>query len=871
MPRGAKWKRYFAGLNPNTSARLIQTLLVIAPADGQSRSCAYIYLFDKLDFGPQTNKSLSGIVIVHEPNQNNLLMLKNYLVTAMRSLLRNKGFAITNILGLVVGISFSTMLYIYISHELSYDSFHSRSSRTYRVLTSDLRNPSDVRTYAMTVPALGPELVNTFPEVEEMVRLYRPSGQVVVTVGKENYNERNWFTTSDANFFNIFDFEFINGDPATALTHPLSVVLSESTARRFFGNADVLGTSIEVGGAESVKVTGVLKDLPQNSHLQFDLLFSALQPGPGWEQYLNSWDRFGAATYVVLKDGDDIGSVSKRIPALMEKHMGDNAQIQSTSFQSIEDIYLYSEGIESGVEGTRGELTYIYIFSSMAIFLLVLAAINYINLTTSNAVTRAKEIGVRKVAGAFRKQLVFQFMTETLAITTIATMLALVMIDLSLPFFNRITGKDFDLNLTNLATYVPPLLSIAIVIALLAGTYPAFYLARLKPVTSLRIQSLISRHRIDLRSVLVVFQFTVSITLIVSTLIIGKQLEFIEHKDLGFVRSGLMVIDINSGDVRREFQTMKTEFLKVPGVEHVAVSTRVPGEWKNIPEVYARTSSGDSIQSYFMGFDEDILQTYQLELTEGRFFTVENPADSSGVLINASAVKAMGLNEPIGSTLRIGTRDGTWEVNVIGVLDDFNFQSLHNKVAPMIIGHRNNPIQYIDYFTLRVSGDLNQIIAGATSVHSKFDTRTPIEYHFLTDQLNTFYVAEQKAGLIFKLAGVLSTFIACLGLLGLLTHYLQRKTKELAIRKVVGAGSASLFFMVYKAFLKQVLIAFAIASPLAWYTMRTWLNAFEYRISIGVDTFALAAVAVLFVLTITVFYHAAKAARFNPVKLLRSE
>ncbi len=798
-------------------------------------------------------------------------MLKNYLMTAIRSLTRNKAFAFTNIIGLVIGISFSTMLYTYINHELSYDSFHKKSERTYRVLTSVQRSPSDLRTYAITVPALGPELVNTFPEVEEMTRLYRFSGQVIVQVGDENYNERNWFTTSDANFFQVFDFEFVSGDRATALTHPLSVVLTQSTARRYFGDSDVLGKTIEVAGTGSVKITGVLKDLPQNSHLQFDLLFSPLRTGADWEQYLSSWERFGAATYVVLKDGNAIGDVGERIAALMEKHWGEDAQVQKTSFQAIEDIYLYSDGIESGVEDKRGELSYIYVFSSMAVFLLFLAAINYINLTTSNAATRAKEIGVRKVAGAFKGQLVFQFLTETLAITIIAALLSLVVIDLSFPFFNRITGKEFELNFQSLATYLPPLFGVALVIALLAGTYPALYLARLRPIASLRAGSLISRDRFDLRTVLVVFQFTISITLIVSTLIIGKQLDFIQKKDLGFDRSGLMIIDINNGNVRDQFQAMKNEFLKLPGVENVAVSSRVPGEWKNIAEVYAATGAGDSIQSYFMGFDEDMLRTYQLKLAGGRYFTGENAADSSNILINASGAIALGLTDPVGTTLKIRTQGGEWQANIVGVLEDFNFQSLHTRIAPIIVGYRNNPIQSIDYFTLRVSGDLNQLIAGATAVHNQFDTSTPIEYHFLTDQLNTFYIAEEKAGMIFKMAGALSTFIACLGLLGLLTHYLQRKTKELAIRKVVGAGSASLFLMVYRAFLKQVVIAFAMASPIAWYTMQRWLSAFEYRISITAGTFFLAAGAVLLVLTITVTYHAVKAARFNPVKLLRSE
>jgi putative ABC transport system permease protein len=802
-------------------------------------------------------------------------MIRNYFKIAFRSLIHNKVFTTINILGLVLGISFSTMLYIYVRHELSYDSFHKQSNRTYRILTIDKSNPEDHRTFGITVPAMGTELVSTFPEVESMVRLHRFSGQVIVDVDGEKFNERNFFMTSDTNFFDVFNLDFVAGDKTTSLNQPFSVILTESTAKRYFGNESALDKIVTVPGVGDVKVTGVIRDHRTNSHLQFDVLFTSLRPADVWNSYLNNWDRFNAYTYIVLQEGKSIKNLEAQMPAFMQKHKGKEADAVTTTFQPIENIYLHSAAIQAGTETEHGQISYVYIFSTMAVFLLIIAAINYINLTTSKASSRAREIGIRKVAGAAKGQLVFQFLTEAFLITMVSMFLALAVIDLSFPYFNSITGKNFDLTLATLSEFLPSLLLITLIIGVIAGSYPAFYLAKLKPILTLKGHATFTPRKLDLRTVLVVFQFTITIVLIVSTLVIRNQMNFVQTKDIGFDKDQLMVIDINSGDVRRGFQAMKTEFSKLPGVEQVAVSSRVPGEWKSISEVYVKTDdngsfNSDSLHTFFMGFDEDILNTYKLRLVEGSFFS-GSEADSSNVVINSSAAVTLNLKNPVGSTLRVSTGDGEWNARVIGVLEDFNFQSLHQKISPIVIGYRNNPVQSIDYFTLRISGDLNQLITGATKVHEKFDANTPIEYHFLNDQLNTFYVSEQKAARIFKMGGVLSIIVACLGLLGLASYHVERRTKELGIRKVLGAGSLNLFLLVSFSFTKQVALAFVLACPVAWYIMRQWLGGFEYRTMLQADVFILAGVMVLILALVTVSYQSLKAARFNPVDTLKCE
>jgi putative ABC transport system permease protein len=800
-------------------------------------------------------------------------MIKNYLLTALRTLSRNKGYALINVLGLITGISFSCMLYLYVSHELSYDKFHPRSDRMARVITVDQRDPANVQRYGVTVPAMGPELLNNYPEVVAMVRLYRVLGQVVFEIDGQNFQERNWYST-DSNFFEVFDFEFLHGDKATALGQPHSLVLTESMAKKYFGDRNPVGEVIEKTSFGPVKITGVIRDQPDNSHLKFDLLFSAISTDDRWKNYLNSWEQFNAHTYLVLDDKTAIRKLMSKLPALAENKFARFDGGVTVDVQPLEDIYLGSSGIQEGAESEKGQMSYIYIFSSMAILLLLIASMNYVNLATSKAMARSREVGVRKVVGARRGQLMAQFLAESFIITFLSALLAVFVMDLAFPYFNQITGKQFDVTFESLRSYVFPLAAIALIIGLVSGSYPAFYLAQMKPVSSLRGREEGARTT-GLRKVLVVFQFVITIVMIVSTLVTARQLDFVGAKDLGFNKERLVVIDINNGDVRSQFRTVKNEYLSLAGVEQVAVSSRVPGEWKDIAELYVSSTESpatvpDSIKTYFMGFDEDMLSTYRLNLLQGRYFSPD-VNDSTSILLNESAVTALGLTTPIGTTVRLKEGNDVHQATVIGVIRDFNFQSLHQKVAPIIIGAWNNPFQSIDYFTLKISGDTEKVIREVTRIHEKFDQRTPIEYHFLEEQLNTFYVAEQRAGMIFRMAGVLSVVVACLGLLGLATYNIQRRTKELGIRKILGASGSNLFLLLSSSLVKQVTIAFFIATPLAWYLMKEWLEAFEYRISLHAGIFLVAGVVALVIALATVAYRTLKAVRVNPVDTLRQE
>jgi putative ABC transport system permease protein len=730
-----------------------------------------------------------------------------------------------------------------------------------------------VRRYGETTPPLGPALVNSYPQVTETVRLYRFVGQVLFKISGENFQERNWYAT-DPNLFEVFDFRFVSGDRATALEKPFSVVLTESTAKKYFGERDPFGEVIEDTSFGAVTVTGVIEDQPTNSHLQFDMLFSQVRPDDAWTKYLNSWENFGAIAYIVVNDISSMSSLQTKIPEMEKKWLAKFDGGIGIDFQAIEDIYLKSEDIEGGTDSGHGRMSDIYIFSSIGLFLLLIACVNYVNLATSKAMVRSREVGVRKVVGAKKGQLVVQFLMESFIVTFVSAIVALVVMDLCFPFFNAITGKKFDVTWNNLNYFTPPLLAIAVIIGLLSGAYPAFYLSKLDPVSSLRGREVSRTGASGLRTTLVVFQFVLTIIMIVSTMVIGQQLRFISTKNIGFNKDRLMVIDINSGEVRRQFRVIKHEFSQIPGVQQVAVSTRVPGEWKNIPQLYATSladshSVTDSVQTYFMGFDEDMLTTYEIDLLSGRYFSSDN--DSTHILLNESAVKALRLAEPIGAILKIGSGDDYINNTIIGVVKDFNFQSLHQKVAPIIIGPWNNPIQGVDYFTLKLRGNAENVIKAATKVHEKFDQRSPIEYHFLDQQIENYYNAEKRSGMIFRMGGMLSIFVACLGLFGLATYNIQRRTKELGIRKVLGASGFNLFMLLSSSFAKQIGIAFVIATPVAYYLMSEWLKAFEYKISLGASIFVLSGLIALLIAFTTISYRTLKAACANPISALRQD
>ncbi|MEO9475230.1 MAG: ABC transporter permease [Cyclobacteriaceae bacterium] len=800
-------------------------------------------------------------------------MIRNNFKIAYRSLVNNKSYSAINLLGLTIGITFSSMLYFYIDHELSYDTSHTQSENIYRIVTIDQRNPDKPQAYGQTMPPVGPAMKADFPEVSNFTSLFQPVGQIILDIDDQNHMERDWFI-ADKNFFSVFDYPLLYGDESRALEAPFSAVLTIPTARKYFGSEHNALGKVMKQGDKSVKVTGVLMPLPTNSHLQFDVLVSQLASDAQMREYLNDWNSYGAYTYVVTEPGADAMNLRSQLPDFEQRYVGEVSNFLDIELQPLEDIYLGSEKIRAGAEYAHGEYAYIYIFSAMGIFILILACVNYINLMTGRAMTRLKEVGIRKTLGALKHQLVGQFLTESILVSLIAMVFSIILLDLVFPYFNLITDTYFDVNWSNLAGYLPTLLVLSLVIALLAGLYPAFYLSRLGAMRTLKGgQSKISGTG-SLRKVLVVFQFGITVVLLVSTLVVGGQLEFIQNKEMGFDQENLLVIDINSGNVRSKFQSMKNELETIPGVESVGVSSRVPGEWKNIASVYLREkgqSIADSLKCFFMGFDDGMHETFRFQLMAGEYFNQNSKNDSTKILLNEEAVKALGIEDPVGKYLETNSGVGTMQFQIMGVVKDFHFQSLHRKIEPLVIGSWNNPIRVIDYFTLKVSGNPEEVIAQAQVVHEKFDKNSPMEYNFLEQKMSEFYDQEQRASRLFNLGVSLSIIVACLGLFGLSAFTADQRRKEISIRKVLGASINELLRLLTFSFLKLIILAILIGTPIAWYLMDQWLDGFAYRVSLSGWYFAAAAVIVTVVGLVTVIGRSFKVALTDPAKTLKVE
>jgi len=677
---------------------------------------------------------------------------------------------------------------------------------------------------------------------------------------------------ADQEFFNLFDFEFVSGDRATALSQPSSIVLTESMVKKYFGNEDPMGQSIYENRRGDLLVTGVLKDLPSNSHLQFDMLLSMDKVDEGFDEYLSNWGRIGTFTYLTLSKGANVEDISKKLSIFLEGKMGEDGENIGLYLQHLFDIHFESGIIEYSTDSNKGELKYVYFFIAIGVFVLLIACINYINLATARAMQRAREIGGRKASGAQREQLIAQFLSESTVIALLSFVLAIGLVDLMLPYFEVITQREeLAVSFSNVLLLQ---FGITAVIGLLSGIYPALYLSNLKPTVVLTGVSNVGKSGELFRRTLVIGQFSLSIFMIIATIVVYQQLSYITQLDLGFKKDHIVVVDINHGNVRSKFEEMKTEFSKNPNVVNVAASSRVPGEWKNINEVYIEEANNpsDSIISYYMAFDEDMISTYDFALKFGNNFSGQRSSDSTKVILNEAAVRALNLpDNPIGSVIKVNRTDDT-EYTIIGVVEDFNFQSLHSKIAPLLIGYWNAPIRVIDYFSIKISGqNMTETIAHITKVHEMFDDATPIEYHFLDEQIATFYQNETRAGRVFLIGAVLVVFIACLGLFGLASFMIQKRTREIGIRKVLGASTRGIYVLVSTSFLKQVLLAWIIAAPLAYFAMSAWLNLFTYNTGFDPMTILIAGFSACFVAMVTVSYRSITASLSDPVKTLKCE
>ncbi len=801
-------------------------------------------------------------------------MLRNYLKIAYRNLLKNKVFSFVNLAGFSLGFIPAILIALYVIDEFSFDAFHTNADRIYRV-TETIRDESGERQVVGAAAQVGPTALESLPEVERAVRL---TIQGRLTLGYEEFRdfEEAWF--ADTTFFALFDFQFIAGDPATALDKPYSLVLTQTLAKKYFGDESPLGKSMYANwfGTEAT-VTGIIEDFPSNSHLNPSLLFSAStilaanEEAKEWAE--NDWSSTAFDTYLLLKPNANPESLSEQLTALANEHRPEDQQGNQYHLQALTDIHFYSQHLENDTNAHKSDIAYVYIFIAIGLLVLGIAFINYVNLSTARAMKRAKEVGLRKTVGASRKQLVYQFMSESLLTVVLTLVVAVTFVQLLLPSFNALAGKNLRFDLLE-GTTLLVLLGVGLVSGILAGAYPAFYLSRSKPTLILK-QVLSARENTTLRQLLVVGQFAFAIFMITATAIIYQQMSFIRNTNLGYEREQLVTVDINSQPMREKYESVKAAFRQIPAVESVTATNRVPGEWKGIPTASIQHENTRVEFLYFVG-DQDFLPTYDIQLRAGRNFR-DSQADSAKVLLNETAVQAMGLADPIGQFIEVShfdqeVLDQPFRAEVIGVIRDVHFESVHEQIAPTLITYYRNPFHAIDYYTLRINPqNVTSTIAAIEAVTQQTDPENPLEYHFLDDKFEELYAADTQSGKIFGIAALLAILIACMGLFGLTNLSVEQRTKEVGIRKVLGAEVPHLTWLISRNFLKLVGIAFLLAAPVAWWSMDYWLQEFAYRIDISWWVLGLAGLFTLLIALLTVVFQTVKAALANPVDSLRYE
>jgi putative ABC transport system permease protein len=720
-------------------------------------------------------------------------------------------------------------------------------------------------------------LIDEYPEVIQAVRLFKSHREVLVRYQDGVFNEERFFYT-DPIFFDVFTMALVQGDSKTALSQPNSLVISQSTAKRYFGEEDPIGKTISVDDKMDFKITAVAENVPANSHFHFDFLASFatldLSQDPSW---FNSC----LYTYIVLPKDYPFRQLEAKFSELVRKSVGPQIQagmgISIDNFfklgnkfgfflQPLQAIHLHSN-LDFELEPTS-DVRYVYIFSAIAVFILLVACINFMNLSTARSSTRAKEVGVRKVLGSRRSQLIRQFLTESILLSSAALLFALALVELILPVFNSLIGKKLTIGFSHFL-FLPGIIGVILVVGIVAGSYPSFFLSAFQPATVMRGQPGAGLKSGRLRSVLVVSQFSISVILLIGTFIIASQLEYIRNKKLGFDKEHIVVIE-RAGAVEKSRQAFKNDLLKNHQVLNVTVSNYLPGRGFNMIGFKAEGAATDEMEivNLWQG-DHDFASTLRLEMAAGRFFSAEDSADSS-IVINESAAELFGFEEPVGKHLMTTVKGQVEAYEVIGVVKDFHYESLHQKIRPMAIVLLSEGAG--SYVSVRIGAEnISRTLAFLKKTWQSFAPGQPFEYSFLDDDFDRLYRAEQRAGQLFTAFSVLAGFIACLGLFGLASFTAEQRTKEIGVRKILGASLSGIIALLSKDFLKWVLIANIIAWPVSYYAMNRWLQNFAYRISIGPWAFLSAALIALGIAILTVSFQSVRAALANPVDSLRYE
>jgi len=795
-------------------------------------------------------------------------MIKNYIKIAFRNLWRHKSFSLINIIGLAVGMTACLLIMMYVRFELSYDNFHAKGDQIYRLNVDIKSSATETMKLAVGSAPMGPALKGDFPEILESTRLF--GGGMLVKVNDRIFQEDKVFY-AEPSLFKVFSLQMVKGDPAQALNNPYSLVITESTAKKYFGSDDPMGKTILVENKYPSTVTGVIKDIPVNSQLQCDMLYSVSTLEKMYPGRLEQWGNFGNFTYLLLGKGTDATRLQAKFPAFLKRH------INETDRKNGEDYALFIEPLKDAYMDTRewagetGSKSNIYIFSIIASFILLIAAINFINLTTARATERAKEVGIRKVIGAMRSQLTGQFLGESIVISLISFLFAVGLVSLLLPQFNQLAGKEICPNIFAHG-YIFILFVISLAIGLAAGFYPALALSAFKPIVVLKGRFSTSSKGTLLRKGLVIFQFTISIILIVGTLVVYNQLKYMRSQPLGFDKDQMLMLNFGGDDkVHASLEEVKNEFKSIPNVLSVTASSGVPGlgNPNAHSEIENKEGTMQPININMYDVDYDFVKTYGMKIIAGRDFSTSFGTDTTkAIVINEATSKALGFSSPaqaVGKKFSQWGRDG----QIVGVVKDFHYRSLQENVEPL--NFRVNPGNTWA-FTLKISAA--NVPATIAAVQNKWKTlipQRPFDYSFVDQSFDKQYSTEDRFGTLFLYFSVLAIFISCLGLLGLASYSTLQRTREIGIRKVMGASIFGIVNMLSKEFLLLVIIAAVIAFPLSWYGMHTWLQDFAYKINIGWWVFAIAGMLSVMIAITTVSFQAIRAALANPVKSLRSE
>ena len=814
----------------------------------------------------------------------NLALLPNFLKVIFRNFLRNKGYALINILGLAVGIAGCILILIYINDEFSYDTFHEKSERVYRVNTDTKWGDQEGISFT-SPPPLGRVFTEQIPEVKSSVRFYKPNDQILRN-GEIYFKEENIFAV-DSTFFNIFSFNLLEGNPESALVKPYSMIITSEIAQKYFWDEPALGESLQLGKDKNLyTITGIVEPPTSNSHIQFDVLTS-IYSYEDVEYFEWSWVWNGVATYVLLEEGVKTLQAQQQIPTIVDanlpatfKRIGfsfeellDNGGHWKYDLQPVEDVWLYSSKIGNPLGGSS-DILYVYILGTAALFIMIIACINFMNLATARSANRGKEVGIRKTLGSSRSTLAGQFLVESLFYSSVAAIIACLMIDFALPGFNNLAGKNLSFSLIDQPWIFLGLIILTVTVGLLSGSYPAMALSSYKPSDVLKGNLKSGTKGRGLRNVLVVGQFAISLILIIGTLIVYSQLEYMQNKDLGFDKDQVLIIR-NSESLGTQQETFRKELLKVKGISSATLTTNYPSEADFTDFYHPQNSSDKDLMIGSILTDHAFVETLGIEMIAGRNFRENGEVDRRSMIVNKKTAANLGWTPEEAIGKKIVYPGGDYQTfEIIGVMEDFNYYSLMNPIPNFAFFHRSSESYGVNsaYIAAKVSpSEIQQTLTQISSEWESFISDVPFEYVFLDDQFESLYRSQELMGIVFGVFAFIAILIACMGLLGLVAFATEQRTKEIGIRKVLGASSGSIVFLLSKDFAKLTAVAFLIASPIAYFLMQKWLQDFAYSITISADTFLVAAASILSVVFVTISFQSIKAALANPVESLRSE